>query len=157
MPVGKGFEMSKLRQGGRSFHGSPNCRFNMLMEVEDLVWARDVCLIASVIKNIRGASRRKIQAELFQVVRLAIFIKPPKFAEEALNIDLAFPDVTFSKRTVQGKGVSLSLSFLICGVRFGVDVSIVRQLSLENSHLAASSSVIGVDVIDAPRRLFIVP
>ena len=114
-------------------------------------------LVASVLTKTRGVSRRKIQAELFQIVRLAIFVKPPIFAEEVLNGDLAFSDVAFRKRTVQGKGVSVPLSFLLRRVSFGVDVPVVRQLFLESSDLAASSSVKGIELINALRRLFMVP
>ena len=73
-------------------------------------------------------SRREIQTELFQIVRLAIFVKPPILSEEVLNSDLAFSDVASSKRTVQGKGVSVPLIFLLSRVSFGVDVPVVRQL-----------------------------
>ena len=99
-------------------------------------------------------SRRKIQAGLFQIVRLAIFVKPPKFAEEVLISDLAFSYVAFRKRTVQSKEVSVPLSFLLRRVSVGVDVPVVRQLFLESSGLAASNSVKGIELINALGRLF---
>jgi hypothetical protein len=73
-----------------------------------------------------------------------------------LNGDFAFSGVAFSKRTAQGKWMSDPLSFLIRRVDFGVDVAVVRQLFLENSDLAASSSVKGIELVNALRRLFIV-
>ena len=58
---------------------------------------------------------------------------------------------------MQGERMSLSLSILFRSVSFGVDIVVVRYPFLEDDYFAASSSVESIEVIDAFRRLLIVP
>ena len=68
-------------------------------------------LIAGVLTEIWGVCRRQIQSELFEIVCLAILVKPAIFSKEVLDINFAFSDVAFSERSMQGERMSDPLNF----------------------------------------------
>ena len=62
--------------------------------------------------------RRQIQSELFEIIGLTILVKPPTFSKEVLNSNVAFPDVAFSERSMQGERMSDPLNFLFRRIIF---------------------------------------
>ena len=58
---------------------------------------------------------------------------------------------------MQSERMSLPLRSLFCSVGFGVDIAVVRLPFPKDAYFAASSSVEGIEVIGALRRLLIVP
>ena len=102
-------------------------------------------------------SRRQVKTELFQILSFSILVIPSAVAEIILNRDFTFSDVAFSEGTMRGERMSLSLSILFRSVSFGVGIVVVRYPFLEDDYFAASSSVESIEVIDAFRRLLIVP